>query len=132
MPKTVDWRSPEAAEYRPLYKTARWAQLRARIIARDMGICRMCGVLCKTGIRAPRTATVDHIKPHKGDLVLFYDAGNLQLLCAACHDGSKKFAENRGFSREVDAEGYPVDERHPANRAQALLDGALKKDQRND
>jgi 5-methylcytosine-specific restriction protein A len=132
MPKTYDWDSPQAAEYRPLYKTARWRRLRQEAIRRDFGICRMCGVLCKTGVRGPRTATVDHIKPHKGDFALFFDAGNLQLLCAACHDGSKKFAENRGFSREVNAEGYPVDERHPANRAQVLLDGALMKDRNND
>jgi 5-methylcytosine-specific restriction protein A len=29
---------------------------------------------------------VDHIRPHKGDRVLFWDRGNWQSLCKACHD----------------------------------------------
>ena len=32
-------------------------------------------------------ATVaDHIIPHKGNLELFWDEGNLQALCKSCHD----------------------------------------------
>ncbi len=29
---------------------------------------------------------VDHIKPHKGDMELFWDESNLQSLCKSCHD----------------------------------------------
>ena len=29
---------------------------------------------------------VDHIKPHRGDEKLFWDASNLQPLCKPCHD----------------------------------------------
>jgi 5-methylcytosine-specific restriction endonuclease McrA len=128
MPKVHDWDSPEADEYRRLYKTAEWQRLREEVIRRDMGTCRMCGILCKTGERSPRTATVDHVTPHKGGLELFFDPANLQLLCAACHDGSKKFSESRGYSREVGLDGYPTDPRHPINLAQSALDRTNKKD----
>ena len=29
---------------------------------------------------------VDHVIPHKGDVVLFWDSRNWQSLCKACHD----------------------------------------------
>jgi len=29
---------------------------------------------------------VDHIKPHKGDMALFWDTDNWQALCKECHD----------------------------------------------
>jgi 5-methylcytosine-specific restriction enzyme A len=47
------------------------------------------------------SATVaDHITPHKGDPVLFWDPDNLQSLCAACH-GRKTATEDGGFGRPV-------------------------------
>lgn len=117
MPKTYDWRSEEAKQYRPLYKTARWQRLRLEVIARDGGRCRTCGILCRMGERSGRTATVDHVVPHKGDPVLFFDPENLQLLCGVCHSGQKQRVEKSGYSTAVDAEGYPADPRHPANLA---------------
>lgn len=37
----------------------------------------------------PRPASqVDHVRPHKGDMRLFWDRTNWQGLCASCH-GSK-------------------------------------------
>jgi 5-methylcytosine-specific restriction endonuclease McrA len=32
----------------------------------------------------------DHIDPHRGDRVKFFDPANLQCLCKACHDGAKQ------------------------------------------
>ena len=29
---------------------------------------------------------VDHIRPHRGDPILFWDESNWQSLCKACHD----------------------------------------------
>ena len=29
---------------------------------------------------------VDHVLPHRGDVGLFWDAGNWQAMCKACHD----------------------------------------------
>ena len=43
MPKTYDWASSEAPEYRKLYKTAAWQALRKVVIVRDAGACRMSG-----------------------------------------------------------------------------------------
>ncbi len=44
--------------------------------------CATCWV---NGVPVPATV-VDHVIPHKGDPLLLYDAGNLQSLCAPCHD----------------------------------------------
>jgi len=40
--------------------------------------------------RTPTNPDVDHIKPHKGNLALFWDEANLQSLCKKCHDGEKQ------------------------------------------
>ncbi len=117
MPRTYDWGSAEAAEYRKLYKTVAWQRLREQVIQRDMGTCRTCGILCTTGTRSTRTATIDHITPHKGDLALFYDPANLQLLCGSCHSGQKQRSEKSGYSTAVGLDGFPTDPRHPANVA---------------
>ncbi len=41
-----------------------------------------------------RANEVDHIKPHNGDLALFWDESNWQSLCKACHS-RKTMGENR-------------------------------------
>lgn len=43
---------------------------------------------------APAANTVDHIKPHNGDLELFRDKTNWQALTATCH--SRKTAKSDG------------------------------------
>lgn len=45
-------------------------------------LCRMCTA---DGQVVPAT-TVDHIVPHRGDMALFWDVGNLQSLCKPHHD----------------------------------------------
>lgn len=105
-----DHRSPEARLYRVLYKSARWQNLRRRIFVRDMAICAMCKHLIAGRF------DVDHKKAHKGDLDLFWDESNLQLLHPACHAAAKQQEEVRGFSNEVGKDGWPVDVQHPANR----------------
>lgn len=62
---------------------------------------------------------VDHITPVSagGD---WFDAGNLQSLCAPCH--SVKTQEDAGYSVRqfapgCDARGNPLDVRHPWNRS---------------
>ncbi len=40
---------------------------------------------------------------------------NLQALCDAHHNAGKQAEEHRGYSRQVDARGWPVDARHPVN-----------------
>jgi hypothetical protein len=62
---------------------------------------------------------VDHVKPHKGNLALFYDPQNLQTLCTPHHNGSKRREERRGFATACDAQGRPLDPNHPWNTAHA-------------
>lgn len=37
---------------------------------------------------------VDHIRPHRGDMRLFWDHSNWQGLCKHCHDMHKQRIEN--------------------------------------
>ena len=36
--------------------------------------------------RAVTATVVDHITPHRGNPILFWDEGNWQSLCKPCHD----------------------------------------------
>ena len=110
-----DWRSPEAAEYRRLYQTKAWRLLRGRVLLRDGYRCQHkgCGAMLKLGKKHPRTAVVHHIKPHKGNLDLFYDLHNLQAVCWTCHSGAIQSTEVRGFDATIGADGWPVDPKHP-------------------
>lgn len=59
-------------------------------------LCRHCS---QEGIAEPATI-VDHIIPHNGDDVLFWDRGNWQSLCKPHHD-AKTATEDGGFGRAV-------------------------------
>lgn len=82
-------------------------------------LCERCEA---AGFVVPATV-VNHRKPHKGDVDLFFDPGNHQSLCAPCHDQAAQSDERRGvetdaigFRGGADASGWPSDPRHPANR----------------
>lgn len=72
-------------------------------------------VICAKHSRTTAANTVDHIKPHKGDEKLFWDVDNWQALCKHCHDSEKQEVENKGYSRTIGADGWPVDPLHPVN-----------------
>jgi 5-methylcytosine-specific restriction protein A len=107
----TDYRSPEAATYRKWYKGNAWRILREHQL-RDEPLCRMC----QAEGRVTAANVVDHVRPHKGDRVLFFDPENLQSLCAPHHDADKQQIERIGFSTRVGLDGFPMDENHPANR----------------
>ena len=90
-----------------LYKSARWQRLRSHQL-RQQPLCEIC---LKHGKLEPATIA-DHVVMHEGDTAKFY-MGKLQSLCVVCHDGDKKFFENRGFGDRVGADGWPLDARHP-------------------
>ena len=54
---------------------------------------------CKEGALRTMVATVvDHIKPHRGDMALFWDNTNWQSMAKICHD-RKTAREDGGFGR---------------------------------
>ena len=70
---------------RELYNTQRWKVLRDKV-RKERGECVVCG--------SGDNLTVHHIVTPKGDEALFYDEGNLTVLCKACHDRQTSM-ENR-------------------------------------
>lgn len=67
-------------ESRKLYRTARWAAMRRQQL-QARPLCHAC----EARGRVTPAEHVDHRTPHRGDLTLFWDADNLDSLCAACH-----------------------------------------------
>lgn len=88
----------------------RWQQARAGYL-RKHPLCKRCH---QQGIAEP-AAVVDHITPHKGDMVLFWDRTNWQSLCGNCHNSYKQRLEKSGREVGCDASGRPVDPRHHWN-----------------
>lgn len=109
------WRTPEAAEYRKLYQSKQWRILREQALLRDLFKCQHkgCNAQLKRGRSNPRSAVVHHVKPHKGNLDLFFDLDNLQSVCWACHSGDIQSIENRGFDVTIGDDGWPIDPQHP-------------------
>jgi 5-methylcytosine-specific restriction endonuclease McrA len=66
--------------------------------------------MCKKQGRVTAAQVVDHITPHKMDMVLFWDTDNWQSLCKRCHDSLKQRIEKSGPG--FDAEGNPLDAKH--------------------
>lgn len=100
----------KSAVYHHLYDTKAWKGRRVAQLS-AYPLCAFCERMGKFV-----SATVaDHIEPHKGDDVLFFE-GDLQSLCKVCHDSAKQREENAGFSSAVDVDGYPIDPKHPSNR----------------
>ena len=79
--------------WRAWYKTARWQKLRRQVLLRDLFTCKQTGVILVGKHPAPDSPVVDHIKPHRGDERLFWDAANLQTVSKAFHDSEKQKQE---------------------------------------
>ncbi|MEP4195970.1 MAG: HNH endonuclease [Aliishimia sp.] len=79
------------------YNTARWQRLRLKILNRDLWMCQETGVLLVGGKKKLNSAVVDHIKPHRGDMDLFWDERNLRSVCKKWHDQVKQSLEKRGL-----------------------------------
>lgn len=75
----------------------------------------------KRGIVEPATV-VDHVIPHEGDEVLFWDESNWQSLCKTCHDSAKQTLEKSGYLKGSDLEGLPLDAKHPWYREERVGD----------
>lgn len=93
------------------YHTARWQRLR-RAQLREHPLCKFC---LEIGRVVPATV-VDHVEPHHGDWMAFC-MGKLQSLCEPCHKATKRQIELHGYRIDIGLDGYPLDPRHPFNRA---------------
>lgn len=62
-----------------------WRKARRDFLA-TRPYCLRCGAIA---------ATVDHIKPHRGDDRLFWDRTNWQPLCTPCHSRHKQREERQ-------------------------------------
>lgn len=69
-----------AGQYSHLYTTRKWRAFRADFLRRNP----LC-VMCQEQGRITVATIVDHIRPHKGDMALFW-SGPFQALCKKCHD----------------------------------------------
>ncbi len=72
---------------------ARWRRARKMYLAMHP----LCAQHDKDG-EVVAASVVDHIIPHRGDWVLFWDETNWQPLCKPCHD-TKTATEDGGFGR---------------------------------
>ena len=98
--------------WRDWYGLWRWKKRKAHQL-REHPLCAAC--LAKG--RVTPAAIADHEPAHDGVWNAFC-LGPLQSLCDACHErkhGRLGFTE--GASRAVDESGFPVDPRHPFNKA---------------
>jgi 5-methylcytosine-specific restriction enzyme A len=81
----------DSEPWRKLYATVQWKRLRLRVFLRDLYACQHCGK-----IKADTSKLIaHHKKPHHGDVVLFWDEGNIETVCIPCHDGPIKAKERR-------------------------------------
>ena len=76
--------------YTSAWQKARGAYLRAH------PLCRMH----EARGEVVEAVVVDHIVPHKGDKLLFWDSNNWQPLCKRCHD-IKTAREDGAFGRPL-------------------------------
>lgn len=91
------------------YGLRRWRNI-ARNQMREHPLCAMC---LNDNVVTPAYAA-DHVTPHRGDEHSFW-FGELQSLCLSHHNITKQREELDGFACNVDADGWPIDPRHPSN-----------------
>ena len=111
--RDADARRARDKPWRKWYASARWrgpAGRRTQQLHR-VPYCQPCKVM---GF-ARRATVANHVTPHRGDPWLFW-YGALESVCKNCHDEAIQRAELEGFRRDVDEDGWPVDDNHPFNR----------------
>ena len=85
--KTLRQTDVKAERYRRT--TQSWYHSRGwRNAAKQFRILHPYCVKCRPIVR--NSEVVDHIKPHNGDLELFWDPDNWQALCIPCHNAKTR------------------------------------------
>jgi 5-methylcytosine-specific restriction endonuclease McrA len=87
----------------------RWGKKRAAQLEQEP-FCRLCAAI---GIMT-RATVADHIEPHRGDPVAFWN-NELQSLCKLHHDSTKQIQEKSGYLTGSDLNGVPLDPGHHWN-----------------
>ncbi len=106
-----DSRSSDALAYRRLYKTKRWAKIRARQL-QTHPLCQWC----EAKGRIVAATVCHHDDPKQKNSPATFFLGPFTSLCAPCHDSMAQQIERIGYSKAVGEDGWPTDERHPVNR----------------
>lgn len=88
----------------------KWQQARAGYLRNHP----LCTDHLKRGYYVP-AEVVDHVEPHRGDMVKFWDKTNWQSLCKLCHDSYKQRIEKSGIDTGCDLSGVPIDKNHHWN-----------------
>lgn len=73
-------------------------------------------VMCQKAGQLIAATVVDHIKPHKGNISLFWDKSNWQPLCQTHHNSTKQAFEKSGKILGNDKHGQPIDPDHHWNQ----------------
>jgi 5-methylcytosine-specific restriction protein A len=73
-------------------------------------------VRCRQAGRISAASVVNHIKPHKGDMKLFWDSSNWESVCKTCHDSAIQKQERTGIVVGSSLDGRPIDPNHHWNR----------------
>ena len=61
-------------------------------------MCQRTGTLCIGTYPAPNSPVADHIKPHRGDAVLFWDPANIHTVTKKYHDSEKQRLEQQSLN----------------------------------
>lgn len=75
-------------DWKRWYRTERWRRIRVAVLKRDGFTCVTCKVLFVNTSRL----VCDHVEPHRGDPVRFWN-GPFQTLCDHCHSSIKQRKE---------------------------------------
>lgn len=97
-----NWREGKTAAQRGY--GYRWQQSREIFLAQNP----LC-VMCKAEGKIEPATVVDHIKPHEGDLKLFWDRKNWQAICKWHHDSVKQRMEKGTLAPAIGIDGWPID-----------------------
>ncbi len=99
--KLVPYGSQYCEEHAPMHRhdvkgtkekgyDSRWRKARVRFLK----VHPLC-VKCLEKGRLEKATVVDHIIPHRGSKVLFWDENNWQALCKRCHDRKTRLEDQR-------------------------------------
>lgn len=92
MTAPASWRAGKTTTERGYGR--RWQKVRIGYLL-SHPLCKMC----EAEGRIAAAEVVDHIKPHGGDMELFWDSDNWQALCKSHHNSDKQMLEKSGRTR---------------------------------